>query len=121
MSRTSLVALAHAGLGVVLLAGIWLALPARYLLVDLLGTLLALAAFAAAVGIFTHKPWALPVARAVAWVELVAGTLTVSALAWSAAALSGSYGPVGDGGAVLMGTVWSRRRRLRKVIMAKSI
>jgi uncharacterized membrane protein len=44
-------------------------------------------------------------ARAVAWAELVAGTSTVSALAWSATILAGSYGPVGGGGALLMGVV----------------
>ena len=105
MSRTNAGALAHASIGAVLLAGIWLALPARYLLVDVLGTLLAFAAFAAAAGLWLHKRWGLGVARAVAWMELVLGTLTVSALAWSASLLAGSYGPVGDGGAVLMGTV----------------
>jgi hypothetical protein len=105
MTQRSTVAFAHAFTGALLLCAIWLALPARFFLVDAGGTALAVGALGAASGLFLHKPWALPLARAVAWVELVTGTLLISALAWSTALLAGSYGPVGSGGALLMGTV----------------
>ena len=96
---------AHAVLALLLLAGGWVALPARYWLVDAAGTLLAVAALASAFGLWSSRGWGLPVARAVSWLCLVVGTLCVSALALSAAQLAGSYGPVGEGGALLMGTV----------------
>ena len=102
MNRLNAAGLAHLCVGCLLLAGIWIALPARYLLVDVLGTAVGVAALCAAAGVLLRARWGLSVARSVAWVQLVAGTSTVSALAWSAAALAGSYGPVGSGGALLM-------------------
>lgn len=96
---------AHAVLALLLLAGVWIALPARYWLVDAVGTLLAVAALASAFGLWSSRGWGLAVARAVSWLCLVVGTLCVSALALSAAQLAGSYGPVGEGGALLMATV----------------
>jgi hypothetical protein len=105
MNRLNVAGIAHLCVGCLTLAGIWIALPARYLLVDVLGTLVGLAALGAAAGVLLRRSWGLSLARGVAWLELIAGTLTVSAVAWSAAALAGSYGPVGDGGALLMTTV----------------
>jgi hypothetical protein len=105
MNRRHLVALAHCALGLLLLAGIWLALPARWWWVDGVGTLVAALALASAAGLWLGRVWATALARAVSWLELGVGTLAVSALALSAAQLAGSYGPVGDGGALLLGVV----------------
>ena len=104
-NRRRLVAASHASIGVLLLGGIWLGLPARYLPVDVGGSLLAGCALSAAAGLGLHRRWGLALARLVAWLELLAGTLVISLLALSAAQLAGSYGPVGGGGALLMGAV----------------
>jgi hypothetical protein len=104
-ARRQLVALAQLGLGLVLLAGIWFLLPARYALVDVVGSALAACAIASCAGLVSGRRWALSLARGVAWTELVIGTLTVTALALSASQLLGSYGPVGSGGVLLLGTV----------------
>jgi hypothetical protein len=105
MSRTKLVIAANALIGTLLLAGIWIGLPARWLVVDVIGTCLAVAALASSAGLASHKPWAGWLARYIAWTELVVGTLVVTLLAISASQLVGSYGPVGAGGAVLLGTI----------------
>jgi hypothetical protein len=85
-----------------LFVGIWLALPARWLWVDLPGTLLAFAALIAGVSLFARTRWSLQMARAVLWAELLIGSLTVTLLAAGVAQLAGSYGPVGAGGAILL-------------------
>lgn len=103
------IACAQGVIGVLLVCGIWLGLPARWLPVDVLGTALALAALSAAVVVIAlrGKARALQWVRFVVWAELVLGTLTVSLLAASMAQLAGSYGAVGDGGAVLMGAIFA--------------
>lgn len=88
-----------------LLIGIWAALPARYLPVDGLGTLLGSVYVVSAIGLLLGKTWARMLARIVSWAALVLGALAFSLLAMVAAHLSGLYGAVGDGGALLMGTV----------------
>src|SRR4051794_37712887 len=82
-------------LGVLLLIGIWAGLPARWLPVDLLGTLLAIGALGAAVLVVATRGHrrALQFVRVVLWAELVLGTLTLTLLATSMAHLAGSYGP----------------------------
>jgi hypothetical protein len=109
MASRIAIACAQAVIGVLLVAGIWLGLPARWLPVDLLGTLLALGALSAAVVVVTGKgtPRAVRWVRVVLWAELVLGTLTISLLATSMAHLAGSYGPVGNGGALLMGAIFA--------------
>ena len=92
-------------LAAILLAGIWLALPARWAWVDVPGTLIGVACLAIGFGLVRQQLWAARAARYLLWAELVLGTLTVSLLALSAAQLAGSYGPVGAGGALLLGTV----------------
>ena len=89
-------------LALLLLGGIWIALPARWAWVDVPGTLLALAALASGAALLRGASWALALTRAVLWTELVIGTLTASLLAIAAAQLAGSYGPVGAGGALLL-------------------
>jgi hypothetical protein len=107
-SRTA-IACAQALIGVLLVSGIWLGLPGRWLPVDLLGTLLALGALSAMVVMLSGKggPRALTWVRGVLWAELVLGTLTITLLATSMAQLAGSYGPIGGGGALLMGAVFA--------------
>ena len=102
MRRHGLIAGAQLSLAVLLLGGIWIALPARWGWVDVPGTLLALAALASGGALLLGASWALELTRIVLWVELVIGTLTASLLALAAAQLAGSYGPVGAGGALLL-------------------
>jgi hypothetical protein len=87
------------------LFGVWVALPARYWLVDAPGTALALVCAASAYGLLTGRAWGRTLARVTSWLTLVVGAAAVSTLAIVAAHLAGLYGPVGAGGAVLMGTV----------------
>lgn len=89
-------------LAALLLGGIWLALPARWLWVDAPGTLLAAACLVTGFGLWRAQPWAARAARYLLWIELGMGTLTTSLLALSAAQLGGTYGPVGAGGALLL-------------------
>lgn len=88
-----------------LLCGVWIGLPARYWLVDAPGTALALISVASAYGLLSGRTWGLTVARIASFIALVLGAAVVTTLALVAAHLSGLYGPVGAGGAVLMGTV----------------
>lgn len=99
------VAAAQALLGVLLLGGVWVGLPARWPWVDVPGSALGAAALLVAAGLFARLPWAQRVARIVLWSELVIGSALVTLLAMSAAQLAGSYGPVGGGGALLMLTI----------------
>jgi hypothetical protein len=92
-------------LSVLILGGVWFGLPARWVWVDVPATALAVAASLAAIALLKAASWALAVARAVLWAELIIGTLAASLLAMSAAQLAGSYGPVGAGGAVLLITI----------------
>lgn len=105
MSKGKLIAASQLLLAVLLLLGVWVGLPARWLWVDLPLSALALACAAIGVGLFTDKAWALRAVRGLLWVELAVGTLIVSLLGLSIGQLAGSYGPVGSGGAVLMGTI----------------
>lgn len=99
------VAAALAGLAALLAIGIWVALPARWWPVDVPGTLLAIACTASAVGLWRRAAWGRRLALATCWALLVAGSLTVTALCITVAQISGQYGPVGAGGALLMGTM----------------
>lgn len=90
---------------VLLMAGIWLGLPARYAVVDVLGTGVAALYAVAAFGLLSGAKWGRFVAGAASYVALALGAVTVSLLAMSAAQLAGLYGPVGSGGALLLGTV----------------
>jgi hypothetical protein len=105
MSRHKLIAWVQLFLSLTLVVGIWAALPARYALVDVVGSGLALSSLVAALGLFSSASWGVAFARTVAATQLVIGTLCVSALAMSVAQLAGAYGPVGSGGALLMGTI----------------
>lgn len=90
---------------VLLLIGIWGALPARYLPIDAIGSIVALLYAAGAIGLLSGMRYAVAVARVASWFALLLGTAAVTALSLSAAHLAGLYGPVGSGGALLLGTV----------------
>jgi len=90
---------------VLVLGGVWLGLPARWLWVDVPATLLGGGASVAGVALLCRWPWAPAFVRVQLWAELVLGTLCVSLLAMAAAQLAGSYGPVGGGGALLLVTI----------------
>jgi hypothetical protein len=85
--------------------GVFEGLPARYWLVDG-GAALVIALFAGAgFGLLTDAPWASRAALASSVVALVLGLALVSTLALTASYLSGVYGPVGKGGALILGLV----------------
>ena len=105
MPKQLAIAFAQLLLSVLILGGVWLALPARWLWVDVPATVLGSAALLAALALMGRKAWALRLARGVLWAELLLGTLTASLLAAGAAQLAGSYGPVGAGGALLLITI----------------
>jgi hypothetical protein len=99
------IACSQALTGALLLIGIWLALPARWWPVDVAGTLLGAGALLVTLLLALRQRLGPAVARIVLWAELVLGSLAVTLLAASIAQLAGSYGPVGSGGALLMGTI----------------
>jgi hypothetical protein len=105
MAKTRLIASTQLLLSMLVLGGVWLALPARWAWVDVPATVLGVACLIAALALFFERAWALRFARIVLWVELVIGTLSASLLGLSAAQLAGSYGPVGAGGALLLLTI----------------
>ena len=85
--------------------GVFEGLPARYWLVDG-GAALVIALFAGAgFGLLTDAKWALRASLAASVVALVLGLALVSTLALTASYLSGVYGPVGKGGALILGLV----------------
>ena len=87
---------------VLLLGGIWLALPARWWPVDVFGTALGLLLGASGIGLLREAEWSPKVARIAAATSLTVGTLLVVGLAFTAGSISGLYGPVGAGGALLL-------------------
>lgn len=105
MSKPIAIGVQQALLALLVLGGVWLGLPARWAWVDVPGSALGLACAVAACGLFARAPWALRLARAVLWAELIAGSVLVTLLGASIAQLAGSYGPVGSGGALLFGVI----------------
>ena len=99
------VASAQSLASLLLLAGIWLALPARWAPVDVIGTVLGASGLLSAVGLLTRRRWARRVALAVSWAALVIGVSVVTALCLALAHIAGLYGPIGSGGAMLLGTI----------------
>lgn len=105
LPKATLIAASQLLLAVLLVVGVWVGLPARWLWIDLPLSVLALACVAIGAGLLMGKAWAPRAVRVLLWCELVVGTLIVSLLGLSIGQLAGSYGPVGAGGAVLMGTI----------------
>jgi hypothetical protein len=82
--------------------GVFQGLPARWLPVDLAAAAVAALLAAAGVGLVMRAAWAPRLARAAALVVLAVGLVFVAALALTASYLSGIYGPVGKGGALIL-------------------
>ena len=85
--------------------GVFEGLPARYWLVDGGAALLIVLFSAAGVGLLSGTPWARRAAVAASAASLVLGLLLVTTLALTASYLSGVYGPVGRGGALILGLI----------------
>jgi hypothetical protein len=85
--------------------GVFVGLPARWWVVDVPAAILVLLLGAAGVGLVLRKPWGERVARVASMVTLALGLLLVGTLAFTASYLSGIYGPVGLGGAVILALV----------------
>jgi hypothetical protein len=92
-------------IGALLLAAIWLALPARYWPIDLAGNALAALCVASGAGMLARRAWGTRLARITSWITLAFGLLLTTGLASTISHLAGSYGPVGAGGAALMFTI----------------
>lgn len=91
--------------GVLLVGGVWAALPARWWPVDVVATSLGGTLLAAGFGLFRDDRWGWRLTRMIAWVTLAIGAATVTGIVWTVAYLRGVYGPVGAGGAILLSTV----------------
>ncbi|HEY4013281.1 MAG TPA: hypothetical protein VGM06_08075 [Polyangiaceae bacterium] len=85
--------------------GVFVGLPTRWWPVDTGAVLLMAIDLAAGIGLFAATPWAVRVARIAGLVSLALGLFTVTVLALTASWLSGVYGPVGHGGAIVLGLV----------------
>jgi len=92
-------------LGLAALAAVWGALPARVLLVDLAGSAVGVAFLVAGVGLLLRAPWGVPAALGAGVLVLGVGLVLVATLTITAAHLVGLYGPVGGGGALILGIV----------------
>jgi hypothetical protein len=82
--------------------GVFGGLPARWWPVDTAAAALAAIEVASAVALFARLPWAARIAQVAGAVALALGLLAVSLLAVTASWLSGVYGPVGRGGAIVL-------------------
>ena len=96
---------AQLAVSALLFAGVWLGLPARYWPIDVAGSALAGLCSVAGAGLLARRAWAPRLARVASWITFSCGLLLTTALASAIAHLAGSYGPVGAGGAALMGTI----------------
>jgi len=85
--------------------GVFAGLPARWWPVDVPAAVLVALEAAAAFGLFSGARWAANAARFGAAVALALGALAVSCLAVTATWLSGVYGAVGRGGAIVLALV----------------
>ena len=89
----------------VIYLGVFQGLPSRWWLVDG-GAVVVIALFGGAgLGLMGRASWAPKVAWIASAVSLVFGILLVATLALTASFLSGIYGPVGRGGALILGLV----------------
>ena len=85
--------------------GVFRALPTRWWPVDTVAAILIALLVAAGVGLIRRAPWAPRVAQLASLVVLGVGLVLVAVLALTASYLSGIYGPVGRGGALILGLV----------------
>lgn len=92
--------------GLLTLGGIWVALPTRWWPVDVFGTLLGALLALAGVGLFARRAWGRMLGVAASGLTLLAGMVVTATLALTAGELSGLYGPVGMGGALILALVF---------------
>ncbi len=85
--------------------GVFLGLPSRWLPVDVVAIALTGLLVASGAGLLLNAPWAVRAARVTSAVALAIGLGVVTVLAITASWLSGVYGPVGRGGAVVLALV----------------
>jgi hypothetical protein len=86
----------------VVVIGVFVGLPSRWAPIDAAAVVLVSAHGAAGVGLLAGRAWAPRMARAASALALALGLALVTALAVTASWLSGVYGPVGAGGAVVL-------------------
>jgi len=89
-----------------MLAGIWLALPARWWPVDVFGSVLAALLAVSGAALVRRVPWAPRLGAVAAFLLLVPGLALVTALAVTAGDLAGLYGPVGMGASIILTIVF---------------
>jgi len=89
-------------LALLLLLGVWVALPVRWWPMDVGMTLVALLLGVSGLGLYQGAAWGQRVGKAVAALTLVVGCGLATTLAFTAAGLVGLYGPVGKGGAIIL-------------------
>jgi hypothetical protein len=107
LARRTRIVLATANLltAALIVFGVFVGLPNRWWPVDTAAIVLGAIEVASGVGLFAETRWAVRVARAAGAVALAMGLFTVTVLALTATWLSGVYGPVGRGGAVVLALV----------------
>jgi len=104
--RASLVfGIADVATALVLGLGVFVGLPSRWLPVDAAATALVVLDLASGIGLLASRSWATRVARWTSVVALALGLWLITVLAVTAGWLSGVYGPVGLGGAVILALV----------------
>ena len=89
----------------VVVLGVFVGLPSRWAPIDVAAVALALLELASGAGLLASRPWAPRVARWASVIALALGLWLVAMLAITASWLSGVYGPVGLGGAVILALV----------------
>ena len=89
----------------VVLFGVFVALPARWWPVDVAGAGLGALELAAGAALLLRKGPAERLARGASALALALGAIAVTLLAVTASWLGGVYGPVGTGGAIILGLV----------------
>lgn len=85
-----------------IIVGVFMGLPARWAPVDVTAGVLIVVKLASGALLVARAHWAPRVATLGAALALVLGLVLVTALALTASWLSGVYGPVGRGGALLL-------------------
>jgi hypothetical protein len=81
---------------------VFVALPARWWPVDVGAAVISVSEFVAGIGLLARTRWARRAAVAASGVALALGLTVVSLLSATASWLSGVYGPVGRGGAIIL-------------------
>ena len=91
--------------GALVAVGVFAGLPARWWPVDVGAGLLATLDVAAGVALLVGVRWAPRLVRVACAVSLALGLVTVTVGAITASWLAGVYGPIGSGGALILGLV----------------